>query len=186
MGGSWGENGYTHVNSWVPSLFTWNYPNTNQLYSSIKWKVRNTVKIYLQFFQLHVIKTAIHPKPTKTPNEPWKVTTKGNPEWAPKRSEDPFSHLILETQSLEHLRSTAWYSQTVTVTPSSLLSSHRFQGELTFWSSVTISRVTTAWSCPFCPDSSSPSKCPQPSPTRTPNHHPQTHCHQTSRSRPVI
>ena len=72
MGGSWGENGYTHVNSWVPSLLTWNYPNTNQLYSSIKWKVRNTSKNILTVFSTSCHKNCYSPQTNK------------NPQWAMK------------------------------------------------------------------------------------------------------
>ena len=40
--GSLGENGYTYMYGWVPLLSIWNYYNiVNQLYSNIKWKVKN-------------------------------------------------------------------------------------------------------------------------------------------------
>ena len=174
--GGLGDNGYTRKNSWVPSLFTWNHPNTvNWLYSNIKWKVQKTSKNVLTIFSTSCHKNCYSPQ------------TKKNPQWAMKgdhkRKSRMSSQKERESIFLADPRNRAYYiwdlppvTAKLQVTPSLLLSSYTFQGKLTFWSRVTISRVITTWSLLFCPRQQLSLKMPsalsyqnsKPPPTNTP------------------
>ena len=46
MGGEFGEDGYTYIYDWVPSLSTWNYHNiVNWLYPNTNLKVKKNVAL---------------------------------------------------------------------------------------------------------------------------------------------